>query len=710
MASDFDSTFFGIGGATDVPRSVRRGIAEDFLVREGERPLGNYYDPSTDISSRNLEAFMAAGGNAPIVVPSWLKSGGGDVRGRTPAENITLKPGTQYRLVDNTGKNEESILASGSTPEELFRLQQIVQNQLVPQGGQANWRIEEVGPQGEARVVAGDLYNKPITGMIADVALPLALSFTPLGPVGGAALGSLGSSAIQGRSLDDALLRAGISAATSFGLDKLGFNDVVGKLVAPKAATVAGQVAGKAASQGVSQGVAKAAEQGLIEVVGKRLAENALSKGISGLASNAISTGISNLATDPFQQAVDQARLDNKFGPAPEADLITVSNTATKPGSISSGIGGIASEAVSPPTTPVASDEIVVTGEKNKPAGPSASELIGATLPVAAVTIPQIAAPSAVSPSSGTSTAERALLNAPRILGGIGALLGSGGGGDTGGIGLGGGFDQTVNYQPLNRTRNAATFDPFTYGQKAGEFRFFNDGVPQYQVGIGSGNAMIAPLPPQPVGLKEGGSVKGIGNSDDAAYKAWLNKYRVHESKDYDTRSAFKSGLTPDERGHLNDEWKLPNHITYSDEARSARAPNAPPAGKWVGDDKGGWSFYASPTNIKNAGSPEALQQYFQKYEPGVKLVMPETQPRASGGHVRGIGGGQDDLIDARLSDGEYVISAQDVSDLGDGSNDEGARRLDEMRKLIRKNAGRRNTKTIAKPQKSVSSLLRAVK
>lgn len=53
-------------------------------------------------------------------------------------------------------------------------------------------------------------------------------------------------------------------------------------------------------------------------------------------------------------------------------------------------------------------------------------------------------------------------------------------------------------------------------------------------------------------------------------------------------------------------------------------------------------------------------------------------------GFVTGPGGGQDDLIEARLSPGEYVFDADSVSALGDGNNEEGARRLDAMREQIR--------------------------
>lgn len=78
-------------------------------------------------------------------------------------------------------------------------------------------------------------------------------------------------------------------------------------------------------------------------------------------------------------------------------------------------------------------------------------------------------------------------------------------------------------------------------------------------------------------------------------------------------------------------------------------------------------------------------------------------------GRVKGIGSGQEDKIPAWLSDGEYVWSAQDVADLGDGSTDEGVRRLDKMRQMVRKQAGRKDVKKIAKPQQGIDRMLKAV-
>lgn len=65
---------------------------------------------------------------------------------------------------------------------------------------------------------------------------------------------------------------------------------------------------------------------------------------------------------------------------------------------------------------------------------------------------------------------------------------------------------------------------------------------------------------------------------------------------------------------------------------------------------------------------------------------------RVTGGRVRGAGGGMDDLIpgtiegrqQVRLADGEFVIPADVVSGLGDGSTDQGVRRLHEMMSKVR--------------------------
>jgi hypothetical protein len=56
---------------------------------------------------------------------------------------------------------------------------------------------------------------------------------------------------------------------------------------------------------------------------------------------------------------------------------------------------------------------------------------------------------------------------------------------------------------------------------------------------------------------------------------------------------------------------------------------------------------------------------------------------------MRGGGTGRDDTIPARLSDGEYVMDAETVAMLGDGSTRAGAQKLDRMREELRRHKGR---------------------
>lgn len=152
-----------------------------------------------------------------------------------------------------------------------------------------------------------------------------------------------------------------------------------------------------------------------------------------------------------------------------------------------------------------------------------------------------------------------------------------------------------------------------------------------------------------------------------------------------------------------------------------------------IGGIGGGYPY--TPQTYGRAGGDQETEYLFFTREPAVEApaVVPASAPgrkeggeinddmvkhlleyRKGGGHhgpgqVKGIGSGQEDKIPAWLSDGEYVWSAQDVADLGDGSTDEGVRRLDKMRQMVRQQAGRKDVKKIAKPQKGIDRMLKAV-
>jgi len=69
--------------------------------------------------------------------------------------------------------------------------------------------------------------------------------------------------------------------------------------------------------------------------------------------------------------------------------------------------------------------------------------------------------------------------------------------------------------------------------------------------------------------------------------------------------------------------------------------------------------------------------------------AQPEKKLAMGGYAVGGPGDGRSDEIPAMLSDGEYVIDAETVALLGNGSNKAGAQQLDKFRANIRKHKGR---------------------
>lgn len=109
------------------------------------------------------------------------------------------------------------------------------------------------------------------------------------------------------------------------------------------------------------------------------------------------------------------------------------------------------------------------------------------------------------------------------------------------------------------------------------------------------------------------------------------------------------------------------------------------------------WDWARLQRDAAASGTP--LDLYVSTNWPRIASGEYNVQRMAEGGlsalsrFVRGGGTGRSDEIPAKLSDGEYVIDAETVAMLGDGSGKAGAQRLDEMREKIRQHKG----KTLAK-------------
>lgn len=99
-----------------------------------------------------------------------------------------------------------------------------------------------------------------------------------------------------------------------------------------------------------------------------------------------------------------------------------------------------------------------------------------------------------------------------------------------------------------------------------------------------------------------------------------------------------------------------------------------------------GYNFPGSDLTVNTQGTPVNfdLLKYLEDYQPEPKAYG----GMAKGSKVRGPGHGREDLIPALLSDGEYVIDAETMALLGNGSTDAGAKMMDGFRENIRKHKG----------------------
>jgi hypothetical protein len=110
------------------------------------------------------------------------------------------------------------------------------------------------------------------------------------------------------------------------------------------------------------------------------------------------------------------------------------------------------------------------------------------------------------------------------------------------------------------------------------------------------------------------------------------------------------------------------------------------------------WDMLGAAAKIEGIPVGNYIARNWDKVGGGAfdKPEEEETPKLARGGALNrmaylasGGGTGRSDSIDAKLSDGEYVMDAETVALIGDGSTNAGARRLDQMRSKIRQHKGK---------------------
>jgi hypothetical protein len=123
-------------------------------------------------------------------------------------------------------------------------------------------------------------------------------------------------------------------------------------------------------------------------------------------------------------------------------------------------------------------------------------------------------------------------------------------------------------------------------------------------------------------------------------FQNWLALQKVKRGRDlsgdltnYDMQGYWLNGGYKDSgAGHMPDTYKKPNHPSFSNESQYSGKEDLWggkfEGGRWVGDDKTGWSYQASARMLKTTHTRDMLQQYFADNEPDVMLLMPTVNAR----------------------------------------------------------------------------------
>jgi len=287
--------------------------------------------PGRDPSQREQNLASQNLVSTPYSVDNRLQFGNGQgIAGGKPTAT-GLYAGHNYTLVDNkTG----TILAQGSTPEEIQKIQDIANNLSATQGQDADWRLFDANPEsgitnmhekmpgayldlsapGDPRgvVVAGDMPNDLFKDKILPALTPIALAaLSYFG--GGALLGALGASTttagigagLGAGAAGAGAAGAGLGAAAASGLAPIVVSgSVAGGLTAAQTAALAtglaaaGTAAGTGAGAGAGGSASAANPYGPIVVTGGGTTTSAAIPAVAGgiLASL---PALSNLPMDP---------------------------------------------------------------------------------------------------------------------------------------------------------------------------------------------------------------------------------------------------------------------------------------------------------------------------------------------------------------------------------------------------------------------------
>ena len=711
---------------------------------------------------------------------------------------VVFQPGQQYVLTDAFGEN---VVGRASSVEELQKLADAQGNmpygfQLYQADQQGNYKPgTQLFGQSDPRVGG-------LMGIALEYGLPLATAFIPgLGQLGLLAqMGSAGGASgfgnlMAGNTPEKALTSALISAGTAGLLKGTPIGETINKAVGSVIPGLS-SVAEKGGSA-LAQKSVEALAPGMLEAVGQRLGSSL----VSNLATGALSAaggsllgdvGKSLVQPDQFQQAVDQGRIENRFGPAPDADeLLALGQRAapTIPGTEM--LAAITGNALTAPLSPLdmaprpeqppqqpGEPEIVVSSTAPPKVNLTGVDLTGGLSGAAAAGFDQFLSDNAGMVGDGTTATEepealaeaRRAADALRVTGPLTAAASTlvpaqqpaateepealaeadrvkRFEAEAAAAAAAGAAATSATDGPLQTVTNTSTADTRAQNAVAGSAgaaaqesaqttseRTVDQSQEQAET---KKDSILSKVNPVRAGLSAlagivsllgsgGGGGRGVatGNAGagtraslDPIFSAKLpaaspqysgTSFAPRDMRGVDfARYGYGPGMSFFENVPRNPEEYKAALAANTPAARPSGALNLPPVA--MPQTVGGTAAdpTASATSLIRTYIPSATDAEIAEFlatEEGMQFLTRFGEPpvgRARGGSMRGTGTsrnsyavkgagtGRSDEIPALLSDGEYVIDAETVAMLGDGSSEAGAKRLDDFRIKIRKHKGR---------------------
>jgi hypothetical protein len=555
-----------------------------------------------------------------------------------PTGFVSVDPNAQYRLVNERGQNV--VVTSGSGEQGLRDAYAAAQRLSTEGGKKADWYLERSGPEGQWTRIADDDpkgSDLGVAGKILGAALPIATAFIP-------GLGVLGTIAMQAASGAAGSALAGgdpLKGAVMGGLTAAG-----GSVLGPALGSATGIGARTAGAIGTGLG---ATAGGL--ATGQNL-QNSLLGGLTSGAGSYFIPGIAEELGITLPGTTPSGGGSGSF----DGSAITVNAPApTISPPVSFGGGSGSNLAGDAGADTLGSDEIVVTGGGTTPSINLAPIFTPSPQPVP---IPQPLETGAVQQPT----------NPDEIV-------------VTGG-------EPLPPSVPVTLPIPSGGLPPVDY--EAGiDVTATRPTVPEQPTSI----PVTPPITPSRIDL-------GFTGARDGATAPEEGGTTLSDIADYLRLAGLGTSLIGGlvgGGGGGGQRFNIPSTMGQLSPVFGGSLPAANLPGL------GGGTAGATrpPSEMAGQGLNSPIDYYRYGYGPQQSFFnyVPQGAPNTSqaytgyaeGGYaVEGPGDGRDDKIPALLSDGEYVIDAETVALLGNGSNKAGADMLDAFRVNVRKQKGQK--------------------